>query len=98
MLSVLSTMLVCNSSSGEHRETSRGKASAFHGGEEQMRVGYFKVDETSAHATLIFPGPFVGGTPVVELRHWLDHRGIFDPIVYRPAAVVVPITENGVSA
>lgn len=62
-----------------------------------MRPGYFKVDQTNTHAAIIFPGHFVGGTPVVELRHWLDGRGIREPIVYCPAAVAVPITENGVS-
>lgn len=63
-----------------------------------MRSGYFKVDATVAHGAIIFPGNFVGGTPVVDLRRWLDHRGIFDPIVYRAPPTIIPITENGATA
>lgn len=64
-----------------------------------MQSGYFKVDATAENSAFIFPGRFVGATPVVELRAWLDHRGLRDPIVYVPSRIIiVPITEIGASA
>jgi hypothetical protein len=63
-----------------------------------MRTGYFKVDESPVNVSIIFPARFVGATPVVELREWLNRREIFEPVVYVPAKhVAVPITEVGVS-
>lgn len=62
-----------------------------------MRPGYFKVDQTIINCAFIFPGAFVGNTPILELRSWLDFHDIVEPIVYCPAHVSVPITQNGVA-
>ncbi|MFA5902258.1 MAG: hypothetical protein WC829_24465 [Hyphomicrobium sp.] len=62
-----------------------------------MRPGYFKVDKTDRNAMLIFPGAFVGNTPIIELRSWLDFHGVVEPIIYRAPPVAVPITQNGVT-
>lgn len=80
-------------------KTGRGKAPAIRDRRGKMQSGYFVVEQTAAHAALIFPSRFVGATPVGELRMWLNARGIHDPIIYQPAPVVViPITEIGASA
>jgi hypothetical protein len=59
-----------------------------------MRPGYFKIDEANHGASVIFPGAFMKATPAIELRRWLDTRGLTAPLVYRAGVVKVEISEG----
>lgn len=61
------------------------------------RDGYFKVDETEAHAAVIFPAKFQHNLSAVDTMRLIVSAGISTRLQYfATVGRMVPITENGV--
>lgn len=61
------------------------------------RNGYFKVDETEAHAAVIFPAVFAHDMSAVDTMRLMIAAGISGKLQYvATTARVIPITASGV--